>query len=207
MKIGLIWFLIATPWLHGALTFILILFNIEFSEFIRFIILYSFIPLAAFLWMDVFTNFLYQDKKKILLTIFGLLGLICECLFFAFLFIDQKILIGDFAYEQGIYFSAKYSNFIRITMPIFLAASFVTFMIFATNTLKATDLKVRLKSKFLIIAFITFTICSVLDMLAIFSSNPISVVIIRILLMLSSILFYFGWFLPDFIVKMIKDEK
>ncbi len=73
---------------------------------------------------------------------------------------------------------------------------------FAGSSLKSENAEVKLKGKFLIIAFLTYTTCAVLDSFAFFLTQPIMVVLIRIFLMLSAIEFYFGWILPNFI-KMI----
>lgn len=196
LMIGIIWFLISTPWLHGALTFIFLLFDILLMKAIRMVIFYTFIPIAILLWMNTFTNFMYDDKKKILVSIYGLISLICEILFFLFLFIDLKGLIGDINYDGGVYFVATYSLFIRFSMLFFLASGFITFILFAKTSLGSNNKEVKWKARFLIIAFSTYTLCAILDSFAIFSQNAILVVLIRLLLILSSIEFYLGWFLP-----------
>lgn len=204
LMIGIVWFLISTPWLHGALTFILMLFDVLLMKAIRMIIFYMFIPIAITIWMNTFTNFLYWDKKKLLVAVYCLISVICEVLFFIFLFIDIKGLVGDFDYANGIYFIATYKPFIRFSMLFFLASGFITFMLFAKESLESTNPEVKWKGIFLVIAFSSYTVCAILDSFAFFSQYIALIVLIRLLLILSSIEFYLGWFLPDFVVKLLR---
>jgi hypothetical protein len=199
LAIGIIWIGISTPWLHGAIAFLLLLLDIEMAQSIRFIIAYAFIPLITALWFNTFSDFMYQEKKKILVSIFSLLAIACEIIFFVFLFLDQEQLIGSFNYAEGKYFSATYKPFTRFTLLFFLISAFISFIIFASQSLKSADAEVKLKGKFLIVAFVTYTACAFIDSFAFFLQFPVVIVFIRIFLMLSAIEFYFGWILPDFL--------
>ncbi|MBD3194818.1 MAG: hypothetical protein GF317_07175 [Candidatus Lokiarchaeota archaeon] len=199
ISIGIIWIGISTPWLHGAIAFILLLFNIEMLQSIRFIIAYAVIPIITALWFNTFTDFIYEDKKKLFVSLISIIAGICEMIFFIFLFTDQEGLVGVFDYANGEYFTATYRPFTRFTLLFFLASAFISFMLFASQSLKSADPEVKLKGKFLIIAFITYTICAVIDSFAFFLQFEIIVVIIRVLLMLSAIEFYLGWILPEFV--------
>lgn len=206
--VGVIWIGISTPWLHGAIAFIIYFFDpllIETAGFItiRFIIGYTSIPIITTLWFIVFTDLKYQKEKRFLIWLYALISAICESLFFVFLFTNQYDLIGYFSGP----FTAIYRPFTRFSLLFFLGSSLVTFLIFAASSLKSESPEIRLKGKFLIIAFLTYTICAVFDSFAFFLTQPIMVVLIRIFLMLSAIEFYFGWILPDFIKKIfIKNE-
>ncbi|MEJ2279158.1 MAG: hypothetical protein P8Y70_15645 [Candidatus Lokiarchaeota archaeon] len=157
--LGLIWIGISTPWMHGAIAFILLFFNITFDPIIRFIIGYAFIPIITTIWIAIFTDLLYENKKKILVSIYMLISIICEILFFIFLFVDRVELIGYFETT----FQARYSLFIRFTMVFFLISALITFLIFARHSLKSNDPVLKIKGKFLIIAFLTYSVCAVLD--------------------------------------------
>jgi hypothetical protein len=191
--LGIIWIGISTPWMHGAITFLFLLFNQSFDPNIRFIIGFIFIPIITTMWMDLFTDLLYEKYKKVLVPLYVILSLIVEILFFTFMFIDRTNLIGYF--ESS--FQARYSLFIRVTMIFFLISALITFLIFAGNSLKSDNPEVKLKGKFLIIAFLTYTICAVLDSFAFFLAQPVAVVLIRILLTMSAVEFYLGWILPE----------
>jgi hypothetical protein len=187
--------------MHGALAFVLLFFNIVLMEEIRFIIAYAFIPIIIVLWLITFTNFMYREKRKIILTIYTIICLICEILFFTFLFTDRVNMIGYF--ERT--FSAVYRPFVRFTILFFLATALITFLIFANESRKSEDPELKLKGKFLMIAFITYAACAVLDSFFLF--QPVIIVIVRLLLISSAIEFYFGWILPQPVKKfLIKEE-
>ncbi len=170
-------------------------------EEIRFIIAYVFIPIIIVLWLITFTNFMYREKRKIILTIYTIICLICEILFFTFLFTDRVNMIGYF--ERT--FSAVYRPFVRFTILFFLATALITFLIFANESRKSEDPELKLKGKFLMIAFITYAACAVLDSFFLF--QPVVIVIVRLLLISSAIEFYFGWILPQPVKKfLIKEE-
>ncbi len=205
--IGIIWMGISTPWLHGAITFIVYYINpmvLENNAFItmRFIIAYIFIPIITVLWFIVFTDFMYQSKQKLLVSIISIICIVCELLFFIFLILDREMLIG---YFNGP-FTAVYSPFTRFTLIFFLVISFITFMMFAGKSLKSTELEVKWKGRFLILAFLIYTTCAVLDSFAIFLTQPLIVVLIRVFLIISAIFFYFGWILPSSIKNALKKE-
>ncbi len=201
LLVGIIWIGISTPWMHGAITFVLYFFNIELMEEIRFIIGYIFIPIITVLWLIVFTNFLYREKRVLILTVFTLICITCEFFFFFFLITDKYNLIGYF--ERP--FSAIYRPYVRFTMIFFLVSSLISFLLFARESIKSGEPELILKGKFLIIAFLTYTACAVLDSFFLF--QPIIVVIVRLLLISSAIEFYFGWILPKPIKRLLLKEK
>ncbi|MHA1726723.1 MAG: hypothetical protein ACTSYC_10055 [Promethearchaeota archaeon] len=206
--IGLIWMGICTPWLHGAIAIIVYIFNpmiIESESFItmRFIITYTFIPIIVVLWFIVFTDFLYRNKQKLIVSIIAITSLTFEVLFYTFLIIDRENLIGYF----GAPFLVIYSPFMRITYMFFLGIAFITFMIFARESLKSNEKEIQWKGRFLIIAFILFTLSAVLDSIAIFLTQPSLIIMTRIFLMSSAIFFYFGWILPDRLKKVLIKEE
>jgi hypothetical protein len=84
---------------------------------------------------------------------------------------------------------------------IFIAL--VTGMILGLKTIKSEDPFIKWKGRFLLIAFILFTVGAALD--AISWSNLIVIFLIRFILILSAISYYFGFFLPkkaaDWLIK------
>ncbi|MBD3255119.1 MAG: hypothetical protein GF383_08495 [Candidatus Lokiarchaeota archaeon] len=195
--VGITWIGISTPWMHGAIAFVLLFFNIILMEEIRFIIGYVFIPVITVLWLHVFTNFLHKEKKKLILLLYAIICLVCEILFFTFLVTNRVALIGYF--ERT--FSAVYRPFVRFTLLFFLATALITFLLFAKQSLKSGDAEVRLKGKFLIVAFLTYVACAILDSFFLF--DPVTVVLVRLFLISSAIEFYFGWIMPDWLKRRL----
>jgi hypothetical protein len=192
-----VWIGISTPWMHGAIAFILIFINITLDVTIRFIIGYVFIPIITVLWLITFTEFMYREKRKIIVGIYSIIALITEVLFFYFLYTDPENMIGYFVRT----FSAVYRPYYRFTILFYLASALVTFLLFARESIKSEDPELKLKGIFLVIAFLTYAACAVFDSFFLF--QPVIVVIIRLLLVSSAIEFYFGWILPEPLKKKL----
>ena len=70
----------------------------------------------------------------------------------------------------------------------------ITGVIFALKSMKIDDPEVQWKGRFLLVAWISFGVGSILD--ASLPFNALTLIIIRIILITSAIEFYFGFFLP-----------
>ena len=195
--VGITWIGISTPWMHGAISFIMILlFNTSLSVEIRFIIGNVFIPIIVVIWLIAFTDLFYQEKQKLILIIFSVIAVIYEVIFFILLFTDTS-LIGTFIGP----FQVRYTLFIRITMSFYAGLALITGVIFAVKTIKAgTSPEMILRGKFLLLAFPSFALGSILDVLV--PLTPFTVVITRLILISSAIEFYFGFSLPKIVKKL-----
>ena len=195
--VGITWIGISIPWMHGAISFILILlFNTSLSVEIRFIIGNVFIPIIVVIWLIAFTDLFYQEKQKLILLLFSVIAIIYEVIFFILLFTDTS-LIGTFVGP----FQVRYTLFIRITMSFYAGLALVTGVIFAVKTIKAgTSPEMILRGKFLLLAFPSFALGSILDVLV--PLTPFTVVITRLILISSAIEFYLGFSLPKIVKKL-----
>jgi len=102
-------------------------------------------------------------------------------------------------------FNSKY-NLYPYLFSIFGILTFnITGILFAKKSLRSEDLKIRWKSKFLLFAFILFTIGAIFD--AGIRMDVITLVIVRSILIVSSILYYMGFLLPDKIANLLIKEK
>ena len=195
--VGITWIGISTPWMHGAISFIMILLtNSSLSIETRFIIGNVFIPIIVVIWLIAFTDLFYQEKQKLILLLFSVIAIIYEVIFFILLFTDTS-LIGTFVGP----FQVRYTLFIRITMSFYAGLALVTGVIFAVKTIKAgTSPEMILRGKFLLLAFPSFALGSILDVLV--PLTPFTVVITRLILISSAIEFYLGFSLPKIVKKL-----
>lgn len=90
-----------------------------------------------------------------------------------------------------------YAVFIVLTMLI-------TEIIFGQSSLKSDNPEIKLKGKFLILAFVSWSIGAVLD--AALPLNIMTLMLARIILILSAIEFYCGFILPNFVKRIFKKE-
>ena len=199
--VGITWIGISTPWMGGSISFIMfLLIDSLLSDEIRFIIGNVFIPAVVVIWLIVFTDLFYKKQQKYILIIFSVLGICFEIVFFIFLFTDPS-LIGTFVGP----FRASYTPFIRIIMAFYASVALITGVIFALKTIKADiSLEANLRGKFILIAFPSFAVGSILDVLI--PITPITI-ITRLILISSALEFYCGFSLPKFIKRHFLEKN
>ena len=199
--VGVTWIFISEPWWPSSISFLVALSNeVGLSAQVYFLIGNIFAPLSIALWLTAFTEFLYTEKRKQILMIFAIYGLLFEILFFIFLFVDPNI-IGVLNPPVDV----NYRYFVMFFLLSFLAIVVITGILFARLSLQSDDPEVKLKGKLLIVAYITFTVGALLD-----SSIPLNAVIIiftRLILIASAIFWYGGFILPRWMRKLFLKKK
>lgn len=120
-------------------------------------------------------------------------------IYYWFLLTDLT-LIGIFITPFIVQFTLFSRLYFLICLGIFLTAG----IIFIKECLKSDNLETKLKAKFLLAAFLSFTVGVILT-----SSIPQIIIklIARIILVTSSIEFYMGFLLPEFIKKRILEQS
>ena len=201
LMVGATWILISCPWWSSSLSFLVALSNdVGITPEAYFIIGNILVPFAIVLWLLAFTEFLYTEKRKLILLVFALYGFIFEILFFSFLFVDPN-LIGELNPPVDV----RYNSFIMIFLISFLLIVVVTGFLFANLSLKSKDPEVKLKGKLLIIAYIAFAVGALLD--TAITLNEVTIIITRLILILSAICWYGGFLLPKFLKKLLMKKK
>jgi hypothetical protein len=212
---GLSWIGLASPWFPDSISYIIILFGGSRLPIGIYLIIGN-VPLPIFLliWIWAFSELLYKDKQKILLGIFAILAVIFEVVFFWLYSMDTAVFLGEY---QRV-FQIEFKEFLTIYLVIFVIILLVTGVLFARNSLKSSEADVKLKGRFLLAAFISFSVGAALDAITglIFSdilefplNSPIIaifVVIVRSVLISSAIEFYAGFILPPFIKRIFQKE-
>ena len=198
--VGSTWVLISSPWWPSSLSFLVALSNgVGITEVAYFLIGNLLVPVAVALWLLAFTEFLYTEKRKLILSIFAIIGVIFEVLFLIILFLNP-----DFIGELNIV-DVNYKSFIMIFLIFFLLIIVVTGFLFANLSLKSEDPEVKLKGKLLVIAYITFSVGALLD-----SSIPLNealIIITRLILIVSAFFWYAGFLLPKWLKKYLLKKK
>ncbi len=199
--VGATWIFISEPWWPSTISFLVALYNgVGIPSGLYFLIGNIFIPIAIVFWLLAFTEFLYSEKRKLILSIYAIIGTIFEILFFIFLFLNQS-LIGELNGPVDV----NYKSFIMVFLIIFLLIVVITGFLFANLSLKSKDPEVKLKGKLLIIAYLTFSVGALLDSSIPFS--PATIIIIRLLLILSAFCWYGGFLLPKWMKKFLLKSK
>ncbi|TFG04058.1 MAG: hypothetical protein EU539_11650 [Promethearchaeota archaeon] len=201
LLVGVTWIGITTPWLSGTISFPMMVFlGTSLSVEIRFIIGIAIVPLVLLIWLFVFTDLVYTEKRKVILAIYGLIVAIFEIIFFIFLFTDTA-LIGTYTGP----FKVDWTPFIEFSTLFFIITALITGIKFSLESMKSEDPEVKLKGKILMAAFISFVAGAFLD--SIIPISPVVVVFTRLILISSAIEFYLGFFLPEPLKKILVKEK
>jgi len=199
--VGATWILISEPWWPSSLSFLVSLSNgVGLTPSLYFLIGNTLIPLAIILWLLAFTDFLFTEKRKMILLIFIIIGIIFEVIFYTFLFINP-VLIGTSNSPVDV----SYSFFIIIFLVFFILTVVISGLLFARLSLKSDDPEVKLKGKLLVIAFIAFFVGALLD--SSISLNEVGIIFVRLILIASAIFWYGGFLLPHWMKKLFLKQK
>ena len=197
LLVGITWIGITTPWLSGTISFpMMILFGTSLSIEVRFIIGVAIVPIILVIWLMVFTDLVYREKKKLIVLIYTVICICFEITFFILLFRDTS-LIGTYTGP----FKVDWTPFIELTTLFFIATALVSGILFANKSMKSLDPEIRLKGKILLIAFLSFVTGAILD--SVIPISPVGVVFTRLVLISSAIEFFFGFFLPKPVKKLL----
>lgn len=205
--IGIAWTGMAVPWSGDVINFFAYLTGAPYlTDEMYLIIVIAFLPLFVFLWLVALSDLLSFKRKNLVLLITLILSIAFEIAFFTVMFTGNTASIGysvsPFQYQFG--------DLIAIYMLIIIIIVLATGLKFALESFKADDKTIKLKGKLLIIAFISFTTGAMLDSVApmiLGEMTEVMIVIVRMILISSSIIFYLGFILPDWAKKILIKKK
>ncbi|MFX0003580.1 MAG: hypothetical protein ACFFAA_09810 [Promethearchaeota archaeon] len=198
LLVGFTWILLASPYWSDAIQFITIMFfRIEISSTLYFFLANAFIAPIHITWSYTFTNFLYKRHQKKLMTFFGIEASVFEIAFLVIFFMNP-LLIGN----QISVFVVEWAIWIQFYLLFSIVLFLITGFLFARASLKTEDPEIKLKGQFLIIAFLTFAIGTIIDVIGAEMYTEITIFLARTFVIFSSVCFYIGFTLPKFIKKL-----
>lgn len=195
LLVGIAWIGLSEPWWPSSLSFIVAIFNeTGLADPIYLFIGIFFLPLFIVLWLLAMEDLIHFGTKHIIPIIFSIGSLIFEIYFMFYLFSDYTVL-GNM--EGPV--DANFSPILILYQLIALLLFFITGVVFAIQSLKSSEPRINLKGKFLFIALISFTVGTIFDIIM---TSPIT----RTMLVISAIMFYFGYILPPGIQRIFLNE-
>jgi hypothetical protein len=150
-------------------------------------------------WIYTFSHLVAPHLKKKLLLINGMIALMNLIMLFTLLNLDYTLVGTATKFDTQ---TNPLMLFIMILTiePIFAGSMFI----FLRHGLKSRDPKIQWMGKVIFLYHISFFIATMLDGLTL---SPIFLILARFLLIFSSIVNYFGWFMPKRVEKwLIKAE-
>ena len=195
--IGLNIILLPCSWWPAAFGYLLALGGIYLENIPYSIILQLPQTINIFLWVYIFSDIHFKDKKKKIIIIMAIYAIIWETLHILFTIIDVGTLVID---RQGL-IDIKYQLPLIIMVPMHLLIFACTFLYFSLNTLKSPDPEIKFKGIFLLYFIIAFLIGAILDS---FLPGDIIALIARIILISASFSLYIVFAMPEWLKKRIK---
>ncbi|TFF97883.1 MAG: hypothetical protein EU541_07600 [Promethearchaeota archaeon] len=195
--IGIIWIGIYHPWWSSTCSFLLALTTPYFLSLeLYFLFALSLTPIFLTIWFIAFTDMVLQKYKIVLIVLIAVIsGLFDIYLIYNVIFDVQAI--GSF--NENSIFDVQYNTISMIFLLFIVLVLLITGILFARESIKSGSPEIKLKGKFLTLAWILWAVGAILD-----SAVPLLIPLIlltRIILISSSILFYIGFLLPNFIKK------
>ncbi|MGQ4874393.1 MAG: hypothetical protein ACP6IY_10015 [Promethearchaeia archaeon] len=196
---GLTWILLVEPWYPSMISFLLYIFigvglNLTWYLFLGLF----FIPLGVFLGVTAFTELIYKNRQRMLQIIIISGGAVFDVIFLYFLLKDPT-LMGELISVVDIKFSIIVLTFLLVNGPICVICG----ALFARESLKSQNPEIRLRGILLIIAFTSFAIGAVTEILI---NESLYTLIARVFLIFGIIFFHEGFILSNFLRKKLLKE-
>lgn len=183
--VGFTWIGISCPYIAAAVSFLIGLVNgVGLPDQIYFLIGVVITPIFIVLWNLAITDLLIKKYKNKIVLIAALISIILLVVFIYALFFN----IGLIGQKQGLS-DTEWSTFVKIYFFVLLFYILLTGLAFAWRSLKSEDPVIKVKGRLLAAAFILLVFGGIIDA---FLDNPLT----RVIMMISAILFYFGWIMP-----------
>jgi hypothetical protein len=196
--VGISWIGVVSPWYSSSGAFLYYLFTqFEISDALYLFLGLFFIPITITVWVVAVSFLLNINKKKLLWVFYIILGALFEVFLLFSIFTNNTELLMT---ERPGIFDISYSIIVTIYLFINMLTFFIAGILFAKESLSSESKELKLKGKFLLLAFLIYLIGAILDGTLQLTAG--SLIITRILLMTSAILFYLGFFFPNFVKNL-----
>jgi len=202
LLVGLTWIGIVSPWYPAVISFFVAFFNdVGILPEAYYIIGNISAPAILIIWIFAFTEFFYKNRRKLLLVASIIYSIAFEVVFFGLLIFAP----GEIAnFNPPI--DVEYKGIFMIFAASVIVIMTTTGIIFSYKSIIVFDPETKLKGYFLLVAFISYAIGAFLDA-AVEGGGPLLLVITRLILISSSIEWYCGFMLPEWVKGLfIKEE-
>lgn len=203
LLVGLTWIILSEVWWSSSFSFIAALITGSgLTDQLYFLIGNLFVPMGIMAWMVAFTDMKFKSKQKLILGIFGIISIMYYAIILSLIFIDVS-LVGTMRGNVD----GDYTPTAMLFLLTGLFTIVITGLIFAKESLRSENSEIKLKGKFLILAFISFGAGAFLDGIKpyLFPVDLLDIVLLinRIILISSAIEFYFGFVPPDWLKSLL----
>ena len=194
--VGIAGIIVSEPWWGSISSFILeISTGIGLTIEIQNLINMPLVPIGMFAWLVAFTDLAFKKYQKKIIVLFIIYGIIFEIVFF-------MVYMNDPSLEETIY-GIKSRVIPTVFLVSFLITIWISVALFTRESLKADDPEIQMKGKLLVVAILLYSIAALLETIVlIFPIPTIFQIIGRTILLVSAVIFFWGFFLPEWIKKI-----
>ena len=197
LLVGLGWAMMCSPWWSSTISFLCVILTGKGLEPVMYFFIGNLVMhLTIVLYLTGLTDMIYKEKQKIIIGVIVLLGLIYNIYYYYYLITDPNQL----GVLEG-YFDVTYVGIVRIYLLCYMFTVFSFTVLLARQSRKSDQPDIRLTGTLLLIAIFLFLIGALLD--AAIVLTEITLIITRIILISSSIIFYLGFLMPEFLKKRV----
>ena len=195
--VGIAGFIVSVPWWGSIISFVLeissgIVLTIEIQNLIYF----PLIPIGMFAWLVAFTDLVFKKRQKTIIALFIIYGIIYEIVFFMVYTFDPSLEVTFYGMKSRVIPTAF--------MVSFLIIIWISVALFTRESLKADDPEIQMKGKLLVVAILLYSVAALLETIVlIFPIPTIFQIIGRTFLIVSAAIFFWGFFLPEWIKKRL----
>ncbi|TXT64924.1 MAG: conserved membrane protein of unknown function [Promethearchaeota archaeon] len=197
ITVGLTLIFLSSPWWGRSLSFFsILLFGYAFDPPLYVFLMNFFVAFIIVSWIYSFADLIYPDSKNKIFIPYFIISVVYEVVFIILFLLDYEF-IGQY---EGSYFDFSRKPFTLIFALFVLGSALITGFIFAKKSVSSEKPVTRWRGRFLLLAILIFTASVALDL---FVFDPNYRFIIRIFLIISSICYYLGFFLPENIANRL----
>jgi len=199
----------ASPWYPSGLGYLYWIITGEFLTYQIYVLIGTVgIPIAILAWLNVYFSTINPKKKKLVLILYGIFSIFFELYLFYFLLLAPGAPVNSLLgiiIDPANPMDIDYKGFVLIFLGLSILTACITGFHFAAKSMKKEEpSEIRLKGKFLLVAFLFFGISAIFD--ALIEMDSLLLIIIRIILALAMFFFYLGFILPKWIKKLLSIE-
>ncbi|MFW9901943.1 MAG: hypothetical protein ACFFDY_11785 [Candidatus Thorarchaeota archaeon] len=196
LTLGITLILYGSPYYASGFSFVnYVLFDFPFDARLYLFLNLVFLPFGLITWFYSYFHLVSPRLKKKFLIPFSPILILLD-IFIIILLIFDPAIIGTMAGT----FDGNYTIF-TLSFLIFLLGLVITISImYFLHCQRSEDFEIKWRGRFLLIGMITFSLGIILD---ITPTNPIMIVLARLLLIMFAIEWYIGWLMPKSIAKRL----
>jgi hypothetical protein len=160
------------------------------------------IPIALYAWLEIYLTAIYQKIKKKILISYLIFAMTFYIYLIYYLFFVPNAPMEEMIGIKQTPLDINYKGYILIFIAISLITGTLSGIHFSYVSMKIKEnVEVKWKGRFLMLSFILFAIGVIGD--ALIELTAITLILIRIILILSGTFYYIGFIMPKWIKKTL----